>query len=141
VRLDHIPQIASATRVSVLWALVAQDGSCLSVSPSDNRAIFVRDPISDQGTILGGVEIGANCWAFRASNGLFLKSGPNGDILADADSPSDHAIFVAESRFGGAVALRHHDRAYLTRTSDGAAVLRTDGSPRPALTTFQLMPY
>jgi len=119
VRLDQIPQVVSATRVSSLWTLVACDGSYVSASAAGVEVKFVLGPAVSPDGILGGVNLGANRWAFRSPNGLFLSPQRSGEILANAQVLSKREVFLVEQRSGGKATLKTIDAYYLTRNRDG----------------------
>lgn len=124
VRLDAVPQVASAARVSAQWTLVASDGSHVSAPPAGIDVVFApATPITSPSAIFGGVNLGANRWALRGSNGLFLSPRRSGEVFADALSPGERETLTVEPRGGGRVTLRTIDGFYLTRDRDKTALL------------------
>jgi peptidoglycan/xylan/chitin deacetylase (PgdA/CDA1 family) len=129
-RLDAIPQVASAARVSSLWTLVAYDGTYVSAPPSGDHLVCVSRTEVAPDSILGGVRLGGNRWALRGANGLFLSPRRNGEVFSDAPSLGDRESLEVVHRGGGRFALRTIDGCYLTVTRDGPARLRAD-APTP----------
>jgi peptidoglycan/xylan/chitin deacetylase (PgdA/CDA1 family) len=130
MRLDAVPQVASAARVSSQWTLVACDGSFVSVSPSGEDVTFVSGSAAGIEVILGVVDLGANRWALRGANGLFLSPRRGGEVIADALSLGEREVLTVEHRGGGRIALRTLNGSYLTRDrGDGARLLADAPSP------------
>lgn len=128
VRLDAIPQVASAARVTSQWTLVARDGTYVSAPSSGKDVVFVSGSEAVPETILGVVELGANRRGLRGANGLFLSPRSSGEVVADADSLGERETLTAEVRVGGRIALRTIDGSYLTRGRDDTAHLRAEAS-------------
>jgi peptidoglycan/xylan/chitin deacetylase (PgdA/CDA1 family) len=138
VRLDAVPQVASAARVSAQWTLVACDGSYLSAPPSGAEVIFISATSTAPATILGGVNLGANRWALRGASGLFLSPRRSGEVLADAFSPGERETLTVEQRGGRRVTLRTIDGSYLTRGRGETALLRSDAPSQDEPETFSI---
>lgn len=116
VRLDSVPQVASAARVTALWTLIAADGSRVSVPPGGEEVTFDSGPDLAPDAILGAVPLGADRWALRAANGLFLASRNGGEVIADAQAPGSAVSLTVEPRGGKRIALRISEGTYLSGT-------------------------
>jgi len=138
IRLDAVPQVASAARVSSQWTLTACDGSLVSAPPSGDGLTFVPGPTPSPDAILGVVRLGEDRWAFRAANGLFLSPRRAGEVAADAQAPGEREALTVERRSGGRVALRTVDGTYLTRGRRGGDRLLADARSAGEAETFLL---
>jgi peptidoglycan/xylan/chitin deacetylase (PgdA/CDA1 family) len=116
-RLDAIPQVASAARVSAHWVLKAFDGAYLS-APWDSTHVRYDSPGAiTPDEILGAVALDEGRCALRGANGLFLSARPDGSLFADAEEVGQHESFTIEPKSCGAIALRTFHGLYLTRHS------------------------
>jgi hypothetical protein len=137
VRLDAIPQVASAARVSSQWALAHGDGAFVSAPPMGDDLVLVPRAVEvTPDLVLGAVRLGADRWALRGANGPFLSPRRNGDLFADAPSPGDREHLTVVERGGGRIALRTVDGFYLTGGRDGLARLRADARTPGDAETF-----
>jgi peptidoglycan/xylan/chitin deacetylase (PgdA/CDA1 family) len=112
VRLDSVPQVASAARVDRQSIMVARDGSCIA---TDGPAMPFRFTNDRAEAAVGIVELAADRWALRARHGLFVTYNPDGCFLADAPAIGERETFEVDRRPGGISALRTFDGSYLMR--------------------------
>jgi hypothetical protein len=103
VRLDEVPQVVSATRVSYQVTLHLRGGSVLS-RPDGEQTIRKNGAEQDR-EAFGVVELGGSRVALRAGNGCYLWVGPDGVVRARATELTAEQAFVFEPR-GGGFALR-----------------------------------
>lgn len=123
VRLDEVPQVASAARVSSMLALAALDGRWIAAPPSADELVLVSGASIPPEAILGRVELGEGRWALRAANGCFLSAG-DGEVLANAPTAGDRETFAVEERDDGAIILRTIDGRCLGPGDEGDDRLR-----------------
>lgn len=127
VRLDEVPQAASAARVDAMLTLTTLDGRWVAAPPSTSTSdelIFVSGASAPPEAIFGRVELGEGRWALRAANGCFLSPG-DGEVLANAPTAGDHETFSVEVRDDGAIILRTIDGRCLGQGAEGDDRLRT----------------
>lgn len=129
LRLDTVPQIASAAQVSEFWTLTALDGSYLIPGSMPGEMRFAREIENLTMAVLGGVKRGPKRWALRTANGLFLSPRPDGDVLADAVSPGDRETLIAVPRGRARFALRTIDGLYLCRKPSDPDRLHSSAAP------------
>jgi len=129
IRLDEVPQVASAARVDSLLTLTALDGHPVAAPPSGDAVILVDGSPVPPEAELGCVGMGPDRWALRAANGCFL-SPRDGEVLAVAPFAGERETLTVEGRGGGAIALRTLDGRYLGQAPSGENRLRAD-APRP----------
>src|SRR5262249_25466503 len=112
VRLDAIPQVRSAVRVSCQLVLRAADGRVLSAQ-GEADAIVVAEAAGTR-EAFGVVELGGNRVALRAGNGQYLSAGPGGGpVRASAPEAGGAESFAREDLGGGRVAFRTARGSYL----------------------------
>ncbi len=124
VRLDEVPQVASAARVDSLLTLTASDGRLLvAPPPGDDVALTPASSTIPPEAIFGRVDQGSGRWALRAANGCFLSS--QGDALrATAPFAGENETFAVKNRGDGAIILRTADGRHLGPPADGGERLR-----------------
>lgn len=118
VRLDEVPQAASAVRVDSMLTLTALDGRWVAAPPSADELIFVSGASVPPEAIFGRVDLGEGRCALRAPNGCFLSPG-DGEILANAPTAGDREAFSVENRDDGAIILRTIDGRCLGQGAEG----------------------
>jgi hypothetical protein len=136
VRLDEIPQVASAARVSSQLTLIAEDGGLVSAPPAGSELTIVPRPAAGTDALLGVVELGEDRRALRAANGLYLSPRPGGEVVADAASLGEREVLTIEHLGGGRIALRTVDGTYLTRGRGGGTRLLADAPSRGGRAAF-----
>ena len=109
-RLDQLPQVVSATKVSFQAILATHDGKCLSVSRESTHAAMVPRGPSNQNVILGVVSLDDDHWALRAPNGLYLSAHSEGHVGADALFLGEREIFSVKRGASG-IAPAHESRS------------------------------
>jgi peptidoglycan/xylan/chitin deacetylase (PgdA/CDA1 family) len=107
IRLDAIPQVQSATRVSAEVTLWTCDNRYLSRRPASDE-IMVADAADGFPEAFGIVNLGGSKVALRAVNGLYLspRQGSNGELRADRAIVGARESLEMEPVAGGRVALR-----------------------------------
>jgi hypothetical protein len=140
VRLDAVPQIASALRVSAQWTLVACDGSCLCVPSPELAVTFVSEPSIGPESMIGGVHLAINRWALRSANGFYVSLHPGGEIRADAVRPGEQQGFTVVQIDDHRVTLRTVDGSYLTRGTDQNVLARAAATSPGARDVPSLLP-
>lgn len=118
IRLDEVPQAASAARVDAMLTLTTLDGRWVAASPSSDELVFVSGASAPPEAIFGRVELGEGRWAIRAANGCFLSPG-DGEILANAPAAGDRETLLVEDRDDGAIVLRTIDGRCLGQGAEG----------------------
>jgi hypothetical protein len=124
VRLDDVPLVTSAARVSIALALTACDGRHVTAPPHAEDVTFADGPGVGPDAVLGVVDLGEGRWALRGSNGRFFSPRRGGEVVADAPEVGPGEVFTVESLGGCRVALRTEYRTFLTRGR------RDDNRPR-----------
>ncbi len=99
VRLDEVPQVRSAVRVSYQVVLRAEDGTALVRS---GGAMVFGEGAAEA---LGVVDLGGNRVALRAGNGLYIGVGPDG-AAADQTEAEGPAVLEWEQTAPGRICLR-----------------------------------
>jgi peptidoglycan/xylan/chitin deacetylase (PgdA/CDA1 family) len=112
VRLDEVPQVVSAMKVSRQFFLASHDGEFLSVPHGTTRISLLRRNGADMNAIWGVVDLGNDHLALRAPNGLYVSAHIENQICADALFLGEREIFSVEHRPAGMV-LRTSRGAYL----------------------------
>lgn len=128
IRLDAVPQVASAMQVTRRVALKTADGRYfLSVKNAEEVCILELN-IGD-GEEFGMVELGDNRVALRAPNGYFLSVpfSENAKVVANADRIGVEEIFKLHILGNKQVALETHRAHYFLslQTVDGREILTT----------------
>ena len=113
VRLDAVPQVASAARVSHELTLAAHDGRLVSASSDGLGVTLVSGNAHGHDALWGVLDLGGDRWALRSGNGLYLSARRGGEVVADADTLGEREVFGVEQREGGSLALRTIDGTYL----------------------------
>lgn len=121
VRLDAVPQVASAIRVTAQWVLVASDGVHLCASCDSTRVRYNLPGAITSDTILGAVALEGSRCALRGANGLFLSARPDGSLFTDAEEVGQRETFTIEAKSRGLIALRAFHGLYLTRGNSAAS--------------------
>ncbi|MGE5754689.1 MAG: polysaccharide deacetylase family protein [Planctomycetaceae bacterium] len=138
VRLDAVPQVASAARVSFQVTLVACDGGFVSASPNGSDVRITQRPALDADAIWGAVVLGENRWALRSTHGLYLSPRMGGEVFADASACGAREILALVPLGDRRIALRTRSGTYLTRGQGEGARLRADAPSPDARETFIL---
>ena len=112
VRLDEVPQVVSAMKVSFQAVLTSHEGTCLSVSRRTTKVSMLPRGGSDMNAIWSVADLGDDHWALRGPNGLYLSAHMEGHVSADALFLGEREIFSVERRPAG-IALRTSRGAYL----------------------------
>jgi peptidoglycan/xylan/chitin deacetylase (PgdA/CDA1 family) len=136
VRLDEVPQVASAARVSSATTLVACDGHLASSEPAGTGVSLVARPAPEAEDIWGIVDLGADRWALRGANGQYLSPRRGGEVSCDAARPGRREALVVERLGGARIALRTVDGTYLTRGRGDDARLLSVATSRGERETF-----
>ena len=74
VRLDQVPQVASAALVSFTVTLTACDGRLVEPARSGSEIILVEPSNADLSAAWGVIERGNDRWALRSSGGTFFST-------------------------------------------------------------------
>jgi peptidoglycan/xylan/chitin deacetylase (PgdA/CDA1 family) len=135
VRLDTIPQVASAARVTFQLTLVHADG-VVSSSRVDSMVTIVSGRPAGTDAVLGVVDLGEDRWAIRGANGLYLSPRPDGEVVADAPSLSEREVLAIEHLGKGRIAMRMVDGSYLTRAGGKVSRLLANASTHGERETF-----
>jgi peptidoglycan/xylan/chitin deacetylase (PgdA/CDA1 family) len=117
VRLDEVPQVVSAMKVSRHFLLASHEGESLSVPRGTAKIGMMPSGASDMNTIWGVSDLGNDHWALRAPNGLYLSARTEGHVSADALFLGEREIFRVEHRPAG-IALRTSRGDYLALDAD-----------------------
>jgi peptidoglycan/xylan/chitin deacetylase (PgdA/CDA1 family) len=112
VRLDEIPQVVSAMKVTRQLVLASHDGDYLSAPRGSTRIMMNSRAGVDASAIWGVVDLGNNHLALRSTGGRFLSAHVDGQVCADSLFIGEREIFTVESRPSG-VALRTNRAAYV----------------------------
>ncbi len=113
VRLDEVPQVVSAMKVSRQYLLASHEGEYLSVPRGTSKISMLRRGGAGMNEIWGVVDLGDDHWALRAANGQYLSVHLEYQVYADALFLGEREIFTVEHRPSG-IALRTSRGAYLT---------------------------
>ncbi|MFL5802529.1 MAG: polysaccharide deacetylase family protein [Roseiflexaceae bacterium] len=137
IRLDAIPQVRSATRVSALIQLRSAEGRVILRAADD--AICLGAPAEDAAAReeTFGVEVlGEQRIALRTSNGQYLsvEEGREGRIRAGPLAAGATEVLQIEQRGDRQIALRTPYGCYLTRGPDD--LLRADTTDARVAETF-----
>jgi YD repeat-containing protein len=132
VRLDAVPQVASAARVTYQVALRTPDGRALGRPDADDAG--------DEAVALGVVPIDAYTVALRAANGLYLsaRGGVGQPVRADGESIGEAETFVLEDASDGRTALRTADGHWLACDDAGRLVTEARPTGRAGFTVHRL---
>jgi len=136
IRLDEVPQVASAARVGSLLTLATLDGRLVAAPPSGDEVVLVPGPSIPPEAVFGCVEMGEGRWALRAANGCFL-SPKDGELLATAPIAGERETLTVETQADGAITLRTVDGRHLGQGSDGDNRLRAFAPIATDLETFR----
>ncbi len=132
VGLDAVPQVCSALRVVDQVYLEGEDGRLLA--RRDGGADLVFRAAAEGGDVFGVVPVGADRWALRAGNGLYLSAlrGGDGAVLARAPGAGDWESLAPEQAGGSAVVFRTVGGSYLNRDEgpDGPLAARATSARR-----------
>lgn len=139
VRLDAVPQVASAVRVGRQVSLAAADGRLVWASAEGSNVGFAAPLDAGADAIWGVDELGADRWALRSPHGLFLSPQRQGYVVADAVAPRAREILKVEQQAEGRIALRTIDGTYLRRDPNDGARLRADSTARGEAETWTLV--
>ena len=132
VRLDEVPQVVSAMKVSFQAILTSHEGTCFSVSRRTTKvSISPRGGSDLMNAIWGVADLGNDHWALRGPNGLYLSAHMERQVSADALFLGEREIFSVEHRPAG-IALQTNGGSYLTRGLEQDVRLSKRGEP----TTF-----
>jgi peptidoglycan/xylan/chitin deacetylase (PgdA/CDA1 family) len=114
VRLDAVPQVASAALVSYQVTLQADGGLFVSGRHASDE-IWVDGRPASGDLPLGVVVLDSGKVALRATQGMFLSAPSEGvgPVLANAPAVGDHETFEQEDLEEGRVVLRTVHGAYL----------------------------
>jgi peptidoglycan/xylan/chitin deacetylase (PgdA/CDA1 family) len=115
VRLDTVPQVASAVAVSFQATLRAPGGLCVKPRGPGNCEIWAETSPTGSHERFGVVALGGGRIALRAANGRFLAAPPgvNGPVLATAPFIGERETLDLEDLGANLVALRTARGAYL----------------------------
>jgi hypothetical protein len=121
VRLDSIPQVRSAMRVSSLVALRSARDRFLAWSDAPGRRIVAARRSLGAREQFGVVDLGAGRVALRAGTGFFLaaRSADSGEIRAAAPTLDEATVFHRDELGDDRITLGAEGR-YLTCGSGGA---------------------
>lgn len=108
IRLDEVPQVASAARVGSLVTLASLDGRLVASPPSGDDLMLVPGSPVPPEAVFGCVDMGPGRWALRAANGCFV-SPRGGEVLAVAPFAGDRETLSVENRGDEAITLRTID--------------------------------
>lgn len=115
VRLDDIPQVASACAVTYQVTLQAPGGRFLSHRQTGDCEVWADSPTAGGRERFGVVVRGAAEVAVRAANGRFLSASQNGGgaVLADSLVIGERETFELEDLGNNLAALRTASGSYL----------------------------
>jgi len=141
VRLDAIPQIRDAAKVSSVIALQAANGCFLS--PQQGGGGEVRADCSWVGPWepLGVIELGDNKIALRCLSGHYLSApqGGGGKILASGPAIGASEVLTREDLGNGAIALRCANGNYVSLQRGGGGEILANGSAIGAPEVFRAL--
>jgi hypothetical protein len=162
IRLDAIPQVESATRVSAqatLWTtgnrflrhrpggdeIVARRAAGRTAEsasrPQDPQVsnVTVRDATGGTPEIFGLVQLGENRIALRAASGLYLspQQGRAREVRAEGETLDSAAILEVEPPRGGQMVFRTDGGAYWT-VAGGDGRVRANAFCKAEVETFSV---
>jgi peptidoglycan/xylan/chitin deacetylase (PgdA/CDA1 family) len=103
VRLDEIPQLASAVRVTEQVMLRTADGRGLACGADDLLGV------ADEPEVFGIAPLGDDRVALRAGSGLYLTALPDGGAVADGTTVGERQTLTLEAHGHEQVTLRSAD--------------------------------
>jgi len=115
VRLDAVPQVASASAVSYQATLRAPGGLWVSPRPRDDYEVWADGPSAGGPERFGVVVLGGGRVALRAANGRFVATPPGAgrSVLANGPVVGKWETFELEDLGDDLVALRTTRGSYL----------------------------
>jgi peptidoglycan/xylan/chitin deacetylase (PgdA/CDA1 family) len=138
VRLDAVPQVASAARVSFQLILTAHDGRPVpAVLTPPDMATNAPYP-ADSSAIWGVVDLGRNRWALRAIDGLFLSPRGREETVAGTPVIRNSEIFTVEDLGERRIELRTIHGTYLSRPPCESGVLLAQAPRRGECEVFSM---
>jgi peptidoglycan/xylan/chitin deacetylase (PgdA/CDA1 family) len=141
VRLDDVPQVASAVAVSFQAALQTPCGLLVSPRPRAGDAVWAGIPPPGTRERFGVVALDGGRVALRAANGRFLSSAPaaGGPVRASAPIVAAWESFEVEDLGENFVALRTTCDRYLGCVPRLGGRLTADFLSRSANSIFKLI--
>jgi len=115
VRLDAVPQVASASAVTYQATLRARGGLWVSPRPRSDYEVWAHHPPAEGPERFGVVILGGGRVALRAANGRFVATPPGagGSVLANGVRAGEWETFELEVLGDDLVALRTARGSYL----------------------------
>jgi chitooligosaccharide deacetylase len=141
VRLNDVPQVASAAAVSYQAVLQAPGGLFVSPRPRADDEIWAGVLPAGHAERFGVVDLGGGRVALRAANGRFLSTGRHGGgpVRAGGSVAPERGIFELEVLGEDLVAFRTTDGSYLGCAPRLGGRLTADFKSRKANSLFKLI--
>ena len=140
LRLDDVPQVASAAAVAYESAFRTSSGMVLEVSPGSGQVVARAGPVGVQARF-GVVGLGHGLVVLRAAGGQYLSArrGGGGVVLANAPVVGDWESMGLDELGEGRVAIRTIRGSYLTIRDGPDGLLRADATSTGLATSFILL--